>query len=213
MKKLFSLSEVIIHIVLFVLLWTNGIYKTVSKSVFGNYRGGGNVSFVNCSINSSTIDRPIPPVGWIFILLLIVSCIILLLEIFRTKTIKYSAIIPILMLIAFVAISAYVDCKSGGSYKYKGDIRRMHLEMGTLFYVEIALLLIDIALNISKRFIANSQTTNDVLNVLKPDKIENCSAVCNKSNADELKKYKDLLDGGIITQEEFDEKKKQLLGL
>lgn len=33
------------------------------------------------------------------------------------------------------------------------------------------------------------------------------------SNADELKKYKDLLDSGIITQEEFDAKKKQLLGL
>ena len=31
------------------------------------------------------------------------------------------------------------------------------------------------------------------------------------SNADELKKYKDLLDSGIITQEEFDAKKKQLL--
>ena len=34
-----------------------------------------------------------------------------------------------------------------------------------------------------------------------------------QSNADELKKYKDLLDAGIITQEEFDAKKKQLLGL
>ena len=33
------------------------------------------------------------------------------------------------------------------------------------------------------------------------------------SNADELKKYKDLLDQGIITQEEFDAKKKQLLDL
>lgn len=33
------------------------------------------------------------------------------------------------------------------------------------------------------------------------------------SNADELKKFKDLLDMGIITQEEFDVKKKQLLGL
>ena len=31
--------------------------------------------------------------------------------------------------------------------------------------------------------------------------------------ADELKKYKDLLDQGIITQEEFDAKKKQILGL
>ena len=33
------------------------------------------------------------------------------------------------------------------------------------------------------------------------------------SSADELKKYKELLDSGIITQEEFDAKKAQLLGL
>lgn len=37
--------------------------------------------------------------------------------------------------------------------------------------------------------------------------------VQNTSDADELKKYKDLLDNGVITQEEFDAKKKQLLGL
>ena len=35
----------------------------------------------------------------------------------------------------------------------------------------------------------------------------------NNSNADELKKFKELLDQGIISQEEFDAKKKQLLGL
>lgn len=33
------------------------------------------------------------------------------------------------------------------------------------------------------------------------------------SNADEMKKYKELLDSGVISQEEFDAKKKQLLGL
>lgn len=33
------------------------------------------------------------------------------------------------------------------------------------------------------------------------------------SAADELKKFKELLDCGLITQEEFDAKKKQLLGL
>lgn len=37
--------------------------------------------------------------------------------------------------------------------------------------------------------------------------------VNNASAADELKKFKELLDCGIITQEEFDAKKKQLLGL
>lgn len=29
----------------------------------------------------------------------------------------------------------------------------------------------------------------------------------------EVKHYKELLDAGVITQEEFDQKKKQLLGL
>lgn len=34
-----------------------------------------------------------------------------------------------------------------------------------------------------------------------------------KSSADELEKFKDLLDKGVITEEEFEAKKKQLLGL
>lgn len=33
------------------------------------------------------------------------------------------------------------------------------------------------------------------------------------SNAEELKKFKDLLDSGVISQEEFDAKKQQLLGI
>lgn len=33
------------------------------------------------------------------------------------------------------------------------------------------------------------------------------------SSADEIKKFKELLDSGVITQEEFDTKKKQLLGI
>ena len=35
----------------------------------------------------------------------------------------------------------------------------------------------------------------------------------NVSAAEEIRKYKELLDDGIITQAEFDAKKKQLLGL
>lgn len=38
-------------------------------------------------------------------------------------------------------------------------------------------------------------------------------ATANTGNAEDLKKYKELLDMGVITQEEFDAKKKQLLGL
>lgn len=43
--------------------------------------------------------------------------------------------------------------------------------------------------------------------------VSSTTIVQNTSDADELKKYKDLLDNGVITQEEFDAKKRQLLGL
>lgn len=41
----------------------------------------------------------------------------------------------------------------------------------------------------------------------------NSSHISSTSGADEILKYKDLLDSGIITQQEFDAKKKQILGL
>ena len=47
----------------------------------------------------------------------------------------------------------------------------------------------------------------------KPHGIETNVAPVGNSNVSELKELKELLDGGIITQEEFDAKKKQLLGL
>ena len=46
-----------------------------------------------------------------------------------------------------------------------------------------------------------------------PEVIEKKVEPVASSTADELKKLKELLDCGVITQEEFDAKKKQLLGL
>lgn len=49
------------------------------------------------------------------------------------------------------------------------------------------------------------------------NKIEELQRVINIPNgfsaADEIKKYKELLDQGVLTEEEFNKKKKQLLGL
>lgn len=55
---------------------------------------------------------------------------------------------------------------------------------------------------------------HDVLLSLKEDKKASANTnVLTASSADEILKYKDLLDMGAITQDEFDEKKRQLLGL
>lgn len=55
-----------------------------------------------------------------------------------------------------------------------------------------------------------------LMNMIEKNKSDTPVASSNDnhlSNVDELKKYKELLDSGVITQEEFDAKKKQLLGL
>lgn len=74
-----------------------------------------------------------------------------------------------------------------------GAIRFSFLTQYQLFHQEINKLLID---RQDKKANSQSQTIE-----VKSDE------------ADQLKKYKDLLDSGVITQEEFDQKKKQLLGL
>ena len=53
-------------------------------------------------------------------------------------------------------------------------------------------------------FLLKKETTNQA-------SVNSASATID--HAEELKKYKDLLDSGVITQEEFDAKKKQILGL
>jgi hypothetical protein len=54
---------------------------------------------------------------------------------------------------------------------------------------------------------------SNLLKVRQAHSYEKTSASPSLSNADELKKFKELLDMDIITQEEFDAKKKELLGL
>ncbi len=50
--------------------------------------------------------------------------------------------------------------------------------------------------NQNQQMQANTQSTEQVLTL-----------------AEELKKYKELVDAGIITEQEYEEKKKKLLGL
>lgn len=62
-------------------------------------------------------------------------------------------------------------------------------------------------LQIAKEIVSYIEKRRDELS--ESQKVHSIST----SSADEIKKFKDLLDSGIITQNEFDEKKKQLLNL
>ncbi|MBE6746149.1 MAG: SHOCT domain-containing protein [Ruminococcaceae bacterium] len=88
----------------------------------------------------------------------------------------------------------------------KTDNTTMYLLLGIFIPVVACILMQD---NINKLCTTEAYvapTTNSEVSVSVPAKDE-------KNIAEALKEYKSLLDMGIITQEEFDVKKKQLLGL
>lgn len=63
----------------------------------------------------------------------------------------------------------------------------------------------------------SAEKVHHVLSTMIEDPIEESTTLDVSTSApsipDEIRKYKELLDDGIITQEEFNTKKKQLLGL
>ena len=89
------------------------------------------------------------------------------------------------------------------SWRY-GDFEQLYYafyqRVAGTFYLECVVLLFNILIEIAKRFVKMPYSKEDT----KKDK---------QTSADELKKFKELLDMGAITQQEFDEKKSQLLNL
>lgn len=210
-KKRFNIAEIIIYIIVLVLCWVDGTYNNIARSMQGSFSSSTSLSFVDCSIDCITMDDIIFPIGWIFIALVLITLVMFFMETLQIKKVKKEILIalPIISLIAFLAISAYVDSLSGGSFWYNGDLRRSHLEMGILFYIEVILLLICFAFSVLSNF-PNSKVLMRFRAkglTVKRDSAENGVRL---ETADELKELKDLLDAGVITQEEFETKKKQL---
>ncbi len=112
---------------------------------------------------------------------------------------------------------------------YINQITGIQVKPGTLWtngYIQITVpggieskkgLLDDATLD--ENTVAFTSKDNELVNQIK-SKIEELMSqqrmghIINQSSpADEIRKYKELLDDGVITQEEFEQKKKQLLGL
>ena len=126
-----------------------------------------------------------------------VVCIgVILFSIIRNKEHKLIAYAPCICLVPFFAYIIYMK-----SAVYEGSTWYVTFSVNWLFYVSLALQISAAALMIIAMY-------------AKDDLAFGFRRPSHKINtADELSKYKALLDSGAITQEEFEAKKKQLLDL
>ncbi len=88
------------------------------------------------------------------------------------------------------------------------DIKKVNAKMASNIYIDCVGNQIHFYMNLEKAdelFYKMQTVIYDVVNLNKHK--------TSLSSADEIKKYKELLDCGAITQEEFDKKKKELLNL
>lgn len=107
-----------------------------------------------------------------------------------------------------IIYDSYVLCKINSKESkqlFFEDITNIGIEKNTLKIAGV-----DVEFRISN--LTNAESMKDVI-IEKKKSVQDKLDSSNISNADELKKYKELWDNGIISKEEFDAKKRQLLGL
>ena len=181
-------------------VYTEGVYTKISGSM-GHYQMKNETLI-------SFIDKLIELEYGRFLGVLVVICMVALMAILIAQVAKRdhfqvvsAGSLVSLLLFFFYSVACTEEPRDSGwgpSY-----VCEYLVSFGFILIMALQVALTIIAL------ISNSRIKqNGIIEEEKPQYIQN-----NNSNADELSKYKDLLDRGVITQEEFDAKKKQLLGL
>ena len=185
-KKIANVVELILLIVSFIILNIQNM-TIIGNSVWSEpYK----VSAIDCMEKYTLQFIPM----CIFYILCAIMCII---SILSKKQYKDGKIHGILAIVLFVSVNwNLISCTSGDNI-IENNFPGMIFELILFLAVVVA-------------FAKRSPIIVDNQKEPQQTIINN---VQESTNADELKKYKDLLDGGAITQEEFDAKKKELLNL
>lgn len=198
MKFKLQLSSLLLNILEILCLCTPFCYNGEFWEIINGF-GSATLSHTY-GIFIFEFDSPVCIIFAVAILgLLGISAIFSFISIIKNKTLSKqvftTTIVSFIMIIilTIIAINLKVDVNLG----YR------EYSIGWMFYIIVAIHIANI--------IVSSIIKTD--KIAEATKIEKITKVENTSNLDELKKLKELLDMGVINQEEFDAKKKQLLGL
>lgn len=198
-KRVINIAELIVQIILLIFLFSAKSVAVISDPDFEWARDVwidlGFYSFFDYAVTVKNYF------ALIVIGIMVITAIMCLVSIIRNTEDRDGVIHPVLAVVSLIFGAIYLTSIASPT-GYEAVI-------GSRFQVfAIACLFVITVLSFVKR------TT---MIVPKKEKVQatvnNNTTVIEATSADELKKYKELLDSGVISQEEFDAKKKQLLGL
>ena len=184
-KRIANAVELFLLVVSFVIMCLN----TITKVSIGSWGATPyKTSLLNCI--SEDIIKFIP----MCILFGICAVMCILSIVSKNKDKDGKAHIAVAVILFISATYNTISCTIGDEF----------INFDFPFTVLIAIWFAIVVVAIAKRssLIAGSENKEIIIN-----------NIIDNTNADELKKYKNLLDSGAITQEEYNEKKKQLLNL
>lgn len=213
MRKKLSIAQIIVGCIALILPFTETMFVWKTYTIFGN-RSQNNISLYD--IMTVQLADFCGLVFWFFIIVLVAVIAYFVADIFIGEKIPKNkiALIAVFVPLAIMTLMVVIAANYKGTSSWQGEYFNIAVISTIGSYIELGLLvcipviecykkfkLIDIEPVVINPIDESSETTvvNDTTETL--------------SNAEEIKKFKELLDMGAITQEEFDAKKKELLGL
>ena len=187
-KKIINIFELILQIcvLLMLLLGTFAEYTTGGYLLNGKWIPKETIKVCFSTMFSNGLVGSVIVIG--LMLANIIMCIISICDKTNKKDSTLHSILPI-VIFAFSFLYILLNI---------GSTERIIYPIFNVFLIVMFLIILLGFIKRSKIIVPTEKTQQNIQE---------------KSNVDELKKYKDLLDSGAITQEEYEQNKKQLLGL
>ena len=138
------------------------------------------------------------------ILLSIIACVTLFIIQTTVKSKANWGIAAFAPIVPLALLSIYTPIMKACCEQKQNKMAYPEYEISVLFYITLILMIALLAISVISYFTTRKNGIKENVSI---------DVISKSSEADEIIKLKNLLDSGIITQEEFDAKKKQLLNL
>ena len=209
-KKKLTLVEIVLYLCALVLLFVEHMFKFVVSWLYKGSDSWIDKYIYHYSLKTASQRFAFESFDYTVQIVFVLMICFLIVNLFLKKPmLEKKMLFPLTLvpLVSFIIFSFKIlsydveNIRSNSEPLLDKTLFRVYAE--PLFYVELAVLLLAVIISAIKYFLPLPNTS--ILSQSQQN--------IKKEPTDDLKKYKELLDSGVITQEEFDAKKKQLLGL